>query len=112
MRLAVEMEQRIEPVPLEASEDARRDEAWRSELLARVVDCTVRQLRDDLRMTRVRAAALVDTARLAALDLFPGSEATYNLLLAPRFTRLLDERFGPSVDARVAVVLPFRRRSA
>jgi hypothetical protein len=109
MRLVVE--QRTDPVqPLEASEDARHDEASRAELLARIVECTVRELRDD-RMTRVRAAALVDTARLAVLDLFPGSEATYNLLLAPRFARLLDERFG-RVESRPASILPFRLRSA
>jgi hypothetical protein len=40
------------------------------------------------------------------LELFPGKEDVFELVLAPRFARLLDEFCAPP-GARV---LPFRRR--
>jgi hypothetical protein len=91
-------------------EDARRDEGLRAQQLARVVACTLRQLREETHLTRAGAEALIATTRDAALDLVPGSEATYNLVLAPRFARLLDQRFGSTPRGPGARVLPFRAR--
>ena len=59
-------------------------------------------------LSRDEAEALVAVARAKILDLFPGREATYDLLYARRFGRLLDEYTGPAGDRRRGVVLPFR----
>src|SRR5262245_57073905 len=105
------MESRFGAVEALASPAASpEEEARRAALLATVLGRTERELRDDARLTRVRADALVETARAAVLDLFPGSAATYQMLIAPRFARLLTERFGPAAPR--ASVLPFRRREA
>ena len=47
---------------------------------------------------------LVAAARSGILDLFPDKESTYELILAPRFARLLDEFAGPRPS-----LLPFRK---
>jgi len=49
------------------------------------------------------AEALVAAARHGVLKLFPDKEPTYDLILAPRFARLVREFVLP------ANVLPFRR---
>jgi hypothetical protein len=92
-------------------EAACADEARRARRMAFLVECTLRELRRDDRMTRVRAEALVATTREGVLDLFPGSDATYNMLVAPRFSRVLDEMFGAPADRQAARVLSFRRRA-
>ena len=46
-------------------------------------------------MTRAEAEDLVAAARRRALELFPDKAATYDLILAPRFARLMDEFAGP-----------------
>ena len=76
---------------------------------------------------RAEAEALVAATRRRALDLFPGKEDTFDLILAPRFARLIREfaatetvggrsaahqppggrSAGPAPPANV---LPFRRR--
>jgi hypothetical protein len=59
------------------------------------------------------AEALVAATRRRALELFPGKEDTFDLILAPRFARLIREfaanqpAGGRSVGP--ANVLPFRR---
>ena len=92
----------VQQAPRSLSEERRR--ARRLRLL---VDCTMDLLLHDT-MTRVQAEALVETTRVAVLDLFPGSESTYDLLLAPRFARVISERCGRAVDRPPAKVLPFR----
>jgi hypothetical protein len=52
------------------------------------------------------AQALVAATRRRALELFPGKEDTFDLILAPRFARLICEFVGPAPPANV---LPFRR---
>jgi hypothetical protein len=42
-------------------------------------------------MTRRQAEALVAATRQRILELFPDKEQTYELILAPRFTRLMNE---------------------
>jgi hypothetical protein len=51
------------------------------------------------------AQALVAAARRRALELFPGKEDTFDLILAPRFVRLIRE-FVLAADGKV---LPFRK---
>jgi hypothetical protein len=59
------------------------------------------------RLTRPEAEELVQATRRRALELFPGKEETFDLILAPRFARLIAEFSVPSTGARK--VLPFRR---
>jgi hypothetical protein len=42
-------------------------------------------------LTRTEARELVDATRRRVLELFPGKEETFDLILAPRFARLIDE---------------------
>jgi len=49
----------------------------------------------------------VAATRRRALELFPGKEDTFDLILAPRFARLIREFVGPAPPANV---LAFRRR--
>jgi len=79
------------------------EENNRLRILRTVVDLTCNVLVQS-RLTRTEAEALVAGARRRALELFPDKESTYDLILAPRFARLMDEFVGPR-----ARVLPFRR---
>ena len=55
---------------------------------------------------RGEAEALVAATRRRALELFPGKEDTFDLILAPRFARLVREFAVPNPSANV---LPFPR---
>jgi hypothetical protein len=55
-------------------------------------------------LTRAEAEDLVAATRRRALALFPDKAATYDLILAPRFARLMDEYARPA-----GKVLPFAR---
>ena len=85
--------------------DAEADERRRLRLLRTVVDLTTNVLAQG-RMTRPEAEALLAATRRQALELFPDKAFTYDLVLAPRFARLMDEFAGPSQGN----VVPFRRR--
>ena len=69
------------------------DEPRRLRVLKMVVDLTTNVLAQG-RMTRPEGDALVAAARRRVLELFPEKAETYDLILAPRFGRLLDE-FAP-----------------
>jgi hypothetical protein len=71
-----------------------------------VVDLTTNVLMQG-RLSRSEAEELIAAARGGILELFPDKESTYELILAPRFARLLDEFVAPGAGPRV---LPFRRR--
>lgn len=85
--------------------DPEADERRRLRLLRMVVDLTTNVLVQG-RMTRPEAEALVAATRRRALELFPDKASTYDLVLAPRFARLLNEFAGPAAGN----VVPFRRR--
>ena len=85
--------------------EAIAEESRRLRLLRTVVDLTCNVLAQQP-MGRAEAEALVAAARTRVLELFPDKEATYELILAPRFARLVDE-FAGKAPARV---LPFSRR--
>ena len=67
-------------------------------------------------LSRGEAEALVAATRRRALELFPGKEDTFDLILAPRFARLIGEfaanqpvggrSVGPAPPPNV---LPFRK---
>jgi hypothetical protein len=58
------------------------------------------------RLSRAEAEAVVSFTRTRVLELFPGKEDVWGLVLAPRFARILEEFCAPPP----ARVLPFRRR--
>lgn len=92
-----------------SSEDERSlalaDEARRVRQLRMVVDLTSNVLAQG-QLTRAEAEDLVAAARQRALELFPDKAETYDLILAPRFNRLMEEFVGPARGK----VLPFRHR--
>jgi len=79
----------------EAGREALEEEGRRVRLLRTVVDLTTAVLRQG-RLERAEAERLVAAARHRVLELFPDKEATYELILAPRFARLLAEFAGPA----------------
>jgi len=83
--------------------DVEGDERRRLRMLRMVVDLTTSVLVQG-RMTRPEAEALVAAARRRALELFPDKASTFDLILAPRFARLLNEFAVPATGK----VVPFR----
>jgi len=84
------------------------EEQRRARLLRLLVDTTAATLRQG-DLGRAHGEALVAETRHRTLALFPGRGPTFDLILAPRFARILDERFGPA-PGRV-VPFPGPRRS-
>jgi len=85
------------PDPADVAEEQRR-----ADRLRRTVDVACALLRQS-RFTRAEAEAVVAQARAQALALFPGKDDVFDLVLAPRFRRILDERWAPARGR----VLPF-----
>jgi hypothetical protein len=79
------------------------EEQQRLRQLRMVVDLTANVLAQG-GLTRREAEELVAAARQRVLALFPDKEDTYELILAPRFARLIEENVK-----RPARVLPFKR---
>jgi hypothetical protein len=69
---------------------AAAEENRRLRQLRMVVDLTCNVLMQG-RLPAAEAQELVAAARARALELFPDKEATYELILAPRFARLVRE---------------------
>jgi hypothetical protein len=68
-----------------------REEHIRMMRLRLRVDLTTYRL-GHTTMTRQAALELIDGTRQEILDLFPGKEDVFDLVLRPRFLRILDER--------------------
>jgi hypothetical protein len=66
------------------------EEQRRADALRRTVDVACAFLRQ-ARLPREEGEAVVALARERALALFPGKEDVFDLVLAPRFARILDE---------------------
>ncbi len=75
-------------------EEDLRDEQRRVRLLRMTVDFTANLLMEG-KLSRREGEALVASCRERALALFPGKESTWDLILAPRFARLLGECTKP-----------------
>ena len=72
------------------SAEALADEARRARQLRMVVDLASTVIAQG-GVTREEAEALVAAVRRRALELFPGKDGTFDLVLAPRFARLIRE---------------------
>jgi len=86
--------------------EAVADESRRADALRRTVDVASALLRQ-ARLTREEAESVVAFTRARVLELFPGKEDVWELVLAPRFARIVEE-FSVPATARV---LPFPGRS-
>jgi hypothetical protein len=84
--------------------EAVADETRRADALRRTVDVACALLRQS-RLSRAEAESVVAFTRARVLELFPGKEEVWQLVLAPRFARIVEEFCAP---AR-ARVLPFQR---
>lgn len=74
-----------------ATLDEIREEQIRMLRLRLRVDLTCYRLRV-ARLSREEAAALIERTKQEILDLFPGKEQVFELVLRPRFERILQER--------------------
>jgi hypothetical protein len=86
--------------------EALAEEAARLRRLRAIVDLTTSVLRQG-GLDRGEAESLVAAARRGILELFPDKESVYELVLAPRFARLVDEFSGPRAPRATARVLHF-----
>lgn len=66
-----------------------------------IVDLTTGVLYQDPNLTLAEAQELVSNLRKAALQMFPGKERTFEIVLRPRFDRILRERWGAGSETRV-----------
>jgi hypothetical protein len=85
--------------------EAVADEARRADALRRTVDVASALLRQ-ARLPRAEAESVVAFTKARVLELFPGKEDVWGLVLAPRFARIVEEFSAPSA----ARVLRFHRR--
>jgi len=46
------------------------------------------------RLSRREAEQIVESIRRSALRMFPGKETTWEIVYAPRFQRIIEERWG------------------
>ena len=92
----------------EAEERAQAvaEETRRARLLRTIVDLTCSVLVQG-RLSRTEAIELIAATRRRALELFPDKEQTYEIVLAPRFARLMREFVEPEAGEKV---IPFRRQ--
>ncbi|MDX1660344.1 MAG: hypothetical protein R3326_01025 [Gemmatimonadota bacterium] len=74
-------------------EDAVEEEDRRVRRLRLVVDLTLQRLYTDPDLTLLEALTLVEKVREAALGMFPGKEAAFELIYRPRFERVLSIRW-------------------
>ncbi len=88
------------PDPTAIAEEQRR-----LDKLRRTVDVTCAVLRQAV-LTRREAEHLVAAARHDALELFPDKGEVFDLVIAPRLERIVEERW----PARLPRVLEFRPR--
>jgi hypothetical protein len=85
--------------------EAVADERRRADVLRRTVDVACALLRQSC-LSRAEAESVVSFTRARVLELFPGKEDVWSLVLAPRFARIVEESSPPAT----ARVLPFLRR--
>ena len=75
------------------SEADRRDEDKRIRRLRRLVDFSLAHIAQS-RISLDEAHRVFDAVRVRAIEMFPGKEATFDLIYTPRFRRLIAEKFS------------------
>ena len=74
-------------------DQALREEEKKMRLLKFVVNVAQATLMQQADLTMREAFEIMKTTKQAVLNLFPGKEDAYNLIYAPRFRRIISERF-------------------
>ena len=69
------------------------EEEKKMRMLRFVVDLNQAILLQQVDLTLREAFQIMQDTKQAALNLFPGKESTYELIYAPRFRRIIAERF-------------------
>ncbi len=72
---------------------AIREENRRIRFLRRLVDFALTTIAQSS-LSHSEAIRVVDGVKHRACELFPGSEATFELVYRPRFQRLMAEKYG------------------
>jgi hypothetical protein len=75
--------------------DELQEENKRIRRLRFMVDFSLEYIRSQ-RLSHDEAIAVVEGVRRFALSLFPGKEGTFDIVYAPRFRRLLNDKFRRS----------------
>ncbi|OPY66780.1 MAG: hypothetical protein A4E57_02638 [Syntrophorhabdaceae bacterium PtaU1.Bin034] len=76
-------------------DDDLREEDRKVRRLRFMVDFSLEYIRTQ-RLTHDQALLVVARVKTFALELFPGKEETFDIVYAPRFKRLLNEKFQRS----------------
>jgi hypothetical protein len=79
----------------DAMDDAIQEEDKKIRRLRFMVDFTLEYIRTQ-RLTHDQAILVVEGVKRFTLRLFPGKEETFDIVYAPRFKRLLNEKFRRS----------------
>ena len=90
--------------------DALREENERLRRLRLIVDLTIARLYQDPTLSMLDGLEHVERCREAALQLFPDKELVFELVLRPRFERVLRQRWPHEVPAEVGPRLTIRER--
>lgn len=87
--------------PASQREELILEERRRLRRLRILVDLTSSVLYQDAELTLEEARLMVKNTERAVLKMFPGKKQTFELLLLPRFDRILRERWGAGVDSSI-----------
>lgn len=82
----------------EDGEAALQEEERRLRRMRVMLDLVTGVLYQDQRLTLGEARKLVHSTERAVLRMFPGKQFTYDLILRPRFERILQERWGKGLE--------------
>ena len=74
-------------------EEALKEENRRLRRLRLIVDLTLSRLYQDPDLTHLEALQIVERCRDAALALFPGKETAFEMIIRPRFERVVMARW-------------------
>ena len=66
-----------------------------------LVDLTMSVLYQDAHLTLAEARRMIRGTERAILHMFPDKQRTFDLVLLPRFDRVLRERWGAALDSTV-----------
>jgi hypothetical protein len=76
-----------------------REENRKIRYLRFLIDFSILSIQQDA-LHLEEAQELVEEAKRAACSLFPGKEETFELIYRPRFNRVIEERFGLSLERK------------
>ncbi|MEJ2153342.1 MAG: hypothetical protein P8Y29_10465 [Gemmatimonadota bacterium] len=88
--------------------EALREENQRLRRLRLVVDFTLARLYQDPDLSMLEALEQVERCREAALNLFPGKEPTFELIIRPRLERALHGRWPHEMPEELGEKLTVR----